>query len=49
MQVVNANDLIDLIDCLYIKTKTQSEKKVLDEVINIIYDIEREEGETEVE
>lgn len=49
MQVVNANELIELIDCLYIKTKTQSEKKVLDEVINIIYDIEREEGAEEIE
>lgn len=49
MQVVKANELIELIDCLYNKTKTQSEKKVLDEVINIIYDIEYEEGEEEVE
>lgn len=45
MQVVNLYELEELIDCLYEKAKTRSERKAYDEVINLAYDIAHEEGE----
>lgn len=40
MQIVNSNDLVDLIDCMYERTLSKQKKEAYDAVIDLIYDIE---------